>query len=197
MQRIPAPGFWRFLIGLVLMLALLAPQVAAQEHRSAPGFYLINGNIHTGTDVLYLDAKFLGQLGSEAREALDSGIPLSLELQVRVIEPRYWWWDAEVVEFSQRQELRYHALSRRYVVHNRATGDSRTFFRRDVAMTDWTTLEAVPLLRRQQLENGVHYEVQVRVRLDLDSLPHPLRTVAYVSPDWRLVSEWYTWPLEG
>ncbi|MEX0732493.1 MAG: DUF4390 domain-containing protein [Aquisalimonadaceae bacterium] len=197
MRRIPAPGAWLPLFSLVIALALTPPGQAAAQNNSVPGFELLNGNIRTGTDVIYLDGRFTGELGSDAREALDSGIPLTLQLQVRVIRPRRWLWDVDVVEFSQRQELRYHALSRRYVVHNRATGESRTFFRRDVAMAAWTTLESVPLLRRRQLESGQLYEVQVRIRLDLDSLPHPLRTVAFVSPDWRLVSEWYTWPLEG
>lgn len=199
MRRLSAPTSVQCLIGLVLVLALLSPWlVQGAEGDRDPGFYLINGNLRTGTDVIYLDTRFDAELAADAREALQSGIPLTLELQVRVIRPRgWWWWDAELVEFSQRQELRYHALSRRYVVHNRATGESRTFFRRDVAMAAWATLDSVQLLRKQQLADNQQYEVQARVRLDLDSLPHPLRTVAFVSPDWRLVSEWYTWPLEG
>jgi hypothetical protein len=31
--------------------------------------------------------------------------------------------------------------------------------------------------------------------LDIDALPTPLRLLAYLSDDWRLASEWYTWPL--
>lgn len=193
MRHIPAPGTWLAFTGLVLVLLLPPQQVRADEN----GFRLVNGDLRTGTDVVYLDTRFDVRLTDEAREALDSGIPLMLELQVRLIRPRQWWWDAELVRFSQRQELRYHALSRRFVVHNRATGESRTFFRRDVAMAAWATLDSVQVLHREQLDRGERYRVQARAKLDLDALPHPLRTVAFVSPDWRLVSEWYTWPLEG
>lgn len=192
---------WQFPVALrrwlFLPLILVLVSLGGSAWADTPGFSLANGNIRTGTDLLYLDARFDVELGADARDALENGVPLTMELQVRVLRPRRWWWDAEVADFSQRQELRYHALSRRYVIHNRATGDRRTFFRRDVALAAWTTLDTVPLVRRSQLEAGQTYSVEARVRLDLDALPHPLRTVAYVNPNWRLVSEWYTWQLEG
>ncbi len=196
MRHIPATVSWLALLGLSMLMAAW-PVSVLSENSGRAGFTLVSGNIRTGTDVHYLDARYDATLTADANDALDNGVPLTLELQVRVTRPRRWWWDAELVEFSQRQELRYHALSRRYVVHNHATGDRRIFFRRDVAVAAWSTLESVPLLQRRQLEHGQRYEVEARVRLDLDALPHPLRTVAFVSPEWRLVSDWYKWPLEG
>lgn len=192
---------WQFPVAarqwLYLPLLLVVLSLSGSAWAETPGFSLVNGNVRTGSELLFLDARFDVELGNDARDALENGVPLTMELQVRVLRPRRWWWDAQLAEFSQRQELRYHALSRRYVIHNRTTGDRRTFFRRDVALAAWTTLDTVPLVRRSQLEPGQSYTVEARVRLDLDALPHPLRTVAYVNPNWRIVSEWYTWPLEG
>ncbi len=192
---------WQFPVAarqwFYLPLLLVVLSLSGSAWAETPGFSLANGNVRAGSELLFLDARFDVELGNDARDALENGVPLTMELQVRVLRPRRWWWDAQLAEFSQRQELRYHALSRRYVIHNRTTGDRRTFFRRDVALAAWTTLDTVPLVRRSQLEPGQSYTVEARVRLDLDALPHPLRTVAYVNPNWRIVSEWYKWPLEG
>jgi len=199
MQLFPRHGRWLTLLSLATaaLTLLLLSGTGRPAAASDPGFTLMNGNVRTGSQSLFLDTRFSANLTRDARDALDGGVPLTLELQVRIIRPRRWWWDAEVVELTQNQELRYHALSRRFVVHNRNTGERRTYFRRDVALAAWTTMDNVFLINRRNLDPGERYEVQARVRLNLDALPHPLRTVAFVSPDWRLVSEWIIWPIEG
>jgi hypothetical protein len=58
-------------------------------------------------------------------------------------------------------------------------------------------VDALPLIDAQLLDKQDRYEVQLRARLDLDALPRPLRTVAYITPDWRLVSDWYQWRLDS
>jgi hypothetical protein len=35
----------------------------------------------------------------------------------------------------------------------------------------------------------------LKARLDIESLPTPLRALAYVSPEWYLSSRWYKLPL--
>lgn len=191
------PSLPRWLLALVLVAAVCASAAPAWSDR--PGFVLQGSDVRDDNDQVTIDARFEPLLSPEARDALDSGVPLTLQLQVRVIEPggRWWWWDAEVTERNLDIELRYHALSRRYVVINHATDERRTFFRRDVALTAWASATGMPVVHRSQLDSGTRYELQLRARLNVDALPHPLRTVAYVSPEWRLASEWYTWRLDG
>ena len=52
-----------------------------------------------------------------------------------------------------------------------------------------------PFLDQGLLIAGERYEGALRVLLDLEALPAPLRLFAYLSDDWRLSSEWRTWPL--
>ena len=40
------------------------------------------------------------------------------------------------------------------------------------------------------------YWVYLQIRLDIESLPVSLRPVAYLSPQWRLNSDWYLCPLQ-
>lgn len=180
-----------------LLLGALAMLVFPAAAVDSPGIRLLTHDIHESRRELVLDARFRVNLTEEASEALASGVPLTLEVQARVTRPRWWWfWDVELVDITAHYELRYHALSRRYVVHDRQRGERRTFFRQEVAIDAWGTVERLSLLPLRRLSGGEQYHVELRARLDLDELPHPLRTVAYVSPDWRLVSDWYRWPVE-
>ncbi|MFV8836296.1 DUF4390 domain-containing protein [Aquisalimonas sp.] len=182
----------RLSAALLMAMLMWLPAAAHSAGFSLAGSDLRNDDTHT-----YLNARFDVALSREAEEALQSGVPLQLELQIRVTQPRRWWWDAELAEFSVRTELLYHALSRRYVVLNHETGERRTFFRRDAALNAWASVASRKVIAHEQLDSGERYVLHLRARLDTDRLPHPLRTVALVSPEWRLVSEWYTWPLPG
>ncbi len=182
------------LLMLVLLALLLLPPAAAAEDGQ---IRLVNGELRTAGTFLSLDSRFDIMLSAAAEDALTSGVPLTLEVTARVYRPRWWWWwDAELVERTVRVTVLYHALSRRYVVHNDLDNERRTFFRRDMAMAAWGTVVGMRLLQLHRLDGEGDYRVEARARLDLDALPHPLRTVAYVSPEWRLVSDWYTWPVE-
>ncbi len=176
------------------LLALLAAEVVSGSEDGS--IRLVHGELRTGSLFLSVDSYFDVQLSDEALGALNSGVPLTLEVTARVIRPRWWWWDAELAERNVRTSLRYHALSRRYVVHNHLDDERRTFFRRDMATSAWGRVAGLRLVQMQRLDPDAEYLVEVRARLDLDALPHPLRTVAYVSPEWRLVSDWYSWPVE-
>ncbi len=183
-------GLGALLLGALLLLAF---PVGAD----GPGIRLVSHDVRESSRDLVLDARFRVELTDEAREALASGVPLTLEVQARVTRPRWWWfWDSELTEITAHYQLRYHALSRRYVVHDRQSGERRTFFRQEVAMDAWGTVERLSLLPLRRLSRGEIYHLELRARLDLDKLPHPLRTVAFVSPEWRLVSDWYRWPVD-
>jgi hypothetical protein len=47
----------------------------------------------------------------------------------------------------------------------------------------------------QELRDGRRYTVRLRGRLDIESLPTPVRLLAYVSSAWDMDNEWYKWRL--
>jgi hypothetical protein len=51
------------------------------------------------------------------------------------------------------------------------------------------------LLTDQALESELNYEIRLRGSLDIESLPTPVRLIAYVSSAWDMMSKWYSWPL--
>ena len=183
---------WPRLIGLWLL-------VSAQGCWAGPGggvFSISEARSLLVDGVLRVSAQVDFQLGDQAKEALNSGVPLVLELKVEVREGRQWMWDALVGDLRQRHEVRYHALSRQYVVRNVATGVRQSFYRLDDALRAVGTVYDLPVLDQKLLNPALPHTVRLRAGLDIESLPTPVRLWAYVSRDWGIESEWHEWPLE-
>jgi len=185
----------RVLIPMLVFCLLVWPLAARAQDE--PAFRVVGGNVSIDDGVVYLSAHIDLDLSAEAVRALENGVPLTIELQIAVTRPRWWWFDEDVAYLTQRYRIRFHALSRRYVLTSLNSGESRSYNSRDAVLERLGELKALPLLDRGLLEPGETYQVGLRARLDLDALPRPLRASAYVSPQWRLVSDWFTWQLSS
>jgi hypothetical protein len=149
---------------------------------------LVGGVYRISADVDY-------ELGPQARQALESGVPLVLELQVEVFQRRDWLWDEVVADVRQRHELRYHALSRRYLITNVASGAQASYARLSDALEAIGTVYDLPILDQRLLSSPADHRIRIRAGLDIEALPTPIRLWAYVSSDWRVDSPWYEWSL--
>lgn len=147
-------------------------------------------------DVYLLDADIDFHFSAAALEALNNGIPLVLEIQIKVERRRGWMWDDTIAALSQRYSLQYHALSDRYVAHNVNTGQRQSFTTLDDALYVLGTVREFPMLDRRLLDADGEYQASVRAGLVVEQLPTPMRLWAYASDQWRLDSAWYSWPLQ-
>jgi len=185
-------------VAWLIVLCLCAPGLAAQEERgSAPRrFSVLHADTTLVDGVYLLNARVDYPLGEAVVEALQSGVTLTLLLEIEVERERTLLWDAELTRLSQRYELRYHALTRRYLVKNLSTGVQQAFPAQEAALSALGEVKDVPLLDEHLLTPGANYNARLRARLDHSSLPAPLRLTALLSPAWQTSSEWYTWPLQ-
>ena len=53
----------------------------------------------------------------------------------------------------------------------------------------------LPIIDAALLDQDVRYAVSIRAVLDQNTLPGPLRMIAFWSSGFRLESEWYVWKL--
>jgi len=137
-----------------------------------------------------LDVRVQQDLGlsSQAREALEHGVTLTIRLEVKLyhdhsmVVPRH---DA------RRFQLRYLPLSERYQLLVEETGELRVFsrLRHMLAAMDALTVS----LSTGLLPSG-SYELRTRVSLDESLLPTPMQLPAWFSSQWRHDSEWSVWP---
>lgn len=179
---------------LVWLALLWGPLLWVAEARAA-GFEVLAASTRLESGVYRLEAKIEYHFSNPALEALQNGVPLNVELDMEVRRRRAWVWDETVYSLTQRFRLEYHTLSRQYLVSNLNSGERRGFSGRAAALKFMGQISDFPFLDQGLLASNERYEAALRARLDIESLPAPLRLFAYLSDDWRLASEWYAWPL--
>lgn len=181
-------GYWSS--GFILLWSLLGLLPAW-----ASGFEVISASTRLEGGVYRLNAQIEYHFSKPALEALQNGVPLIVELEMAVRRRRAWVWDETVYTLSQRFRLEYHTLSRQYLVRNLNSGVRDGFATIKAALQFIGQITDFPFLDKGLLASKESYEGALRAWLDIESLPAPLRLLAYLSEDWRLTSEWYTWPL--
>lgn len=174
------------------------PPPTAVGQEDDPGFFEVRSAMAELRDgVYYLNARIAYRLSTEAIDALHSGVPLGLRLDVEIIHPRRWWFDDDSVALRQSYQLDYHAVSERYIVQNVNSGDQASFASLLSALEYIGRVERLPLIDTAVLEDDRGYYVRMRASLDQEQFPGPLRLLAFWRRDWSIASEWYRWPLRN
>lgn len=145
--------------------------------------YQLNANIHY-------------RFSSEALDALDNGVPLVVELAIEIERKRDYVWNDTVASLRQRYQLSYEALTQRYVVTNLNSGADNYYGSRAAAIDALGDVAHLPILDAGLLSPDEHYIVNLQASLALDALPVPMRVLGYFSSNWRISSEWVSWPLQ-
>ncbi len=131
-----------------------------------------------------------------ALEALDNGVPLTIDTHIKIRREGAWIWEENLLDLHQLLLIRYQPLSRLYQVVSLPDGHKQSFVTRAAAVGALGEINGLPLLRQDRLEQDEVYLMHIRVSLDIEALPLPLRPVAYLKPSWDLSSGWTKWPLE-
>jgi hypothetical protein len=181
-----------------LFLLLLALSPLGAWAQADPGRFDVRAATSSLSDgVWYLNARIEYRLSAETREALEAGVPLTIRLEVVLIENRRWWLDDAVAELRQTYRLEYHALSERYLLHNLNSGELTSFATLFSALNFLGRVQDLPLIDAALISPSAEYLVRLRAVLATEEFPGPLRLLAFWRRDWSLRSEWYTWPLQG
>lgn len=163
---------------------------------AAEGFDVTDVRTRLVDGTYIMDAEIDYAFSERALEALDNGVPLTLEVHIQVRPEDDWIWDNSLVDQRLRYRIRYKPLSERYLVSRLPGENGRTYVTREAAVTALGEIKGLPLLDRTRLEPEQAYEVQIRASLDIEELPLPLRPMAYLYPSWKQSSEWTKWPLK-
>jgi len=180
------------LLSCLALLGLLLPVSV-----SASDYAFVIQSIHTNLyqDVYQLDARVEYRFSDEALSALTNGVPLLIMMDIEVVQQRDWWFNKTIAELEQGYLLLYHALSEQFIIHNLNSGTQENYSSLNVALKTLGHIEHLPLIDSKLLKKNTRYMVRIRTWLDIESLPTPMRPLAYISDDWRLNSAWVTEPL--
>jgi len=183
-------GAWLRLLALFMLLAL--PPFSAQ----AEEFSISGLQAHKVDDAYLMDATIEYRFTEQALEALENGVPLTLEVHIQLRREGAWLWESDLLDVRLRYQILYQALHGLYRVTDLMSGSQQHFATRQAALTALGSIRNVRLIEAGRLTPGERYRLSLRSSLDIEALPLPLRPMAYLSPAWNLSSEWSLWHLE-
>lgn len=142
---------------------------------------------------LYVNADMDLSLNNKVEEALTKGIPINILIEVRLKRPRKILWDETIGSWSISRKLSYHALSSQYLVSTVGDSQIESFTSLSQALRSAGSLVDQEFQMNHFPGKNEKYLLEMRVSLNIESLPAPLRPVAYTSLAWHLNSGWSQW----
>jgi len=143
----------------------------------------------------FIDAAVNYEFTDTVIEALENGVPITVDIHFQVRRADAWIWEKDIVDMHRRRQLRYLPLSESYEVTDIDNKQIKLYFSRLAAIDALGAVKNVKVVDDSQLESGEIYLMEIRSTLDIESLPVPLRPRAYMSSDWKLSSEWSQWQI--
>lgn len=138
-----------------------------------------------------LDVRFEQKLkfSEEARNALEHGVPLTVEVELILKDSSS---QTRVGNAAENYEIRYLPLSEHYQVSRLQEDMVKTFPRLRHVLAELTNVEL-------SVDTGAlpagEYELLARSHLDHNRMPPPMRLPALFSSEWNHDSTWTAWPL--
>jgi hypothetical protein len=142
-------------------------------------------------DVYVLEANIDISFDADIEEAINKGVPLNFLYEFQVVSPRKYWFDDEIVTISQNVTLRFHALTKQYLVIR--PGHQSSFLSLAEAKQSLMRINDWKVLEKSMVEKNESYKAKLLVRLDQNKLPPPLQVEAIGSENWNLKSQKYEW----
>ena len=187
--------FRHALLALAAMLAL--GTALAQDNLEREGYFEVRSASTEVIDGVHtLDARLQLVLSSEALRALESGVTLTIELQLQVIRVRGLLPDDVEAELAVRYELEYSPVSQRYIVRNLNAGDQESFATLYSALNSLGRVQGLPVIDDAVLDPDADYRIRTRAMLNMQQYPAALRILFFWRGEWQLESEWFEWLLE-
>jgi hypothetical protein len=181
----------------VVAALLLVAQAWAQSPIERQGYFEVRSASTTLENGVYrLDARLQLVLSTDALEALNAGVPLTIELQTQIIRVRRFYLDEVEADLATRFELEYRPLSQRYIVRNLNSGDQSSFATLFSALNTHGRITSLPVIDAALLDPDSGYRIRVRAMLQTQQYPAPLRLLFFWRSEWHLQSEWYEWILK-
>ena len=143
-----------------------------------------------------LDARLQLFLSDEALNALNSGVPLTIELIIEFIRVRRFMPDDKEIELSFQFELEYKPLSQRYIVRDTVNDTQDSYATLFSALNRLGRIQNLFLVNDNELSNDSSYRMRLQALLSTKQYSAPLRMLFFWRSQWDIKSEWYEWQLQ-
>lgn len=159
----------------------------------AEGISVREAVVVAAEDGYFMNAEFDLELTTVLEEALTHGVPLTFQVTLDIIEPRWYWFNKEVVTLRQERRLSFNPLTRAYRF---SIGSLYLSFNSlQDALQSLARLNHVHIAGAGSLKKGNRYEARLQMKLDVSQLPKPFQVDALSSNDWNLSSRVFDWKI--
>ncbi len=135
------------------------------------------------------------ELTDYLRDALINGVTLNSRVQFRLGKHSSWWFNKDTAILTVNYQLKYHALSRHYVLSRNDTNEHWNFSSLSAALRKLGELRLYTLPDiSASLDDGEFYIFAIADMVPA-TLRLPLRIQSIFSDQNRLTSEGVMWPL--
>ena len=169
--------------------------VCTNEIVYADGVNINSTNTYIDNNIFYLDASYKLNLTKESYKALRQGISFEIHTDFQLLEKRKWLWNKIVFKKKLIHKLEHKPLTKNFLITNLNSGIVNYYKNLDAAVNAIGNISKLRLFDKNKLQNNIKYLARIRLYLDIDSLPSPLRPRAYFSSDWNISSQWYRWEI--
>lgn len=129
------------------------------------------------------------------RNALLNGVTLNARVQFRLGQHRSWWFNKDKPLVTVQYQLKYHALSRRYLLTRQDTNEHWNFNTLTATLRKLSELRKYNLPKVSGVKKGDDYYILAIADLVPESLRLPLRLQSLFSDKYSITSEGVFWPL--
>lgn len=134
------------------------------------------------------------ELSKAAREALRSGVELTITVDLRFTR-RYRWFARELYTDHYHWRIAYQPLSRHYRLTSPLDDQVVNLPHLSQVSEELTTPRWYPTRTQSKTLGSDRYQLQTRARLNRLQLPGPLQLPALFSRQWLLTTSWQPIPV--
>lgn len=190
------PHFPAFLLRTVFLIVLFASTFAGTSVATAADKvdfkdFKIQGKTPQYHVLTRVDYKLTDYLS----KALLNGVTLNAHVQFRLGQHRSWWFNKDKPLLTVQYQLKYHALSRRYLLTRKDTNEHWNFNSLAGTLRKLGELRKYKLPPLPQIKEGEDYYILAVADMVPATLKLPLRLQSLFSDEFSISSEGVFWPL--
>lgn len=184
----------RFFITSSVFIVLLCT-VCFTSANSRDNITVSNLSVSVVEEKIQVDCEVSYGVHSQVKEALSNGIEMTFALEIELRQQNLAWLDPRIGVIQREFKIKYHALSKQYVMREEGSHMERSFPDLYSAFYYQRQLHNAELASASVLNEQQIFYLRARARLVSEKLPLPLRIKSYLSANWRPSSGWTIWPV--
>lgn len=156
--------------------------------------YIKHAELVQNQQISFLNARVDYYLNDDIIEALNNGITLTFSATLVITENRNWLWNKRLATYVFPYRIKFHTLSQTYQVIDATNNRKQVFSGLTPALHALGTVSDLTL-NNFSIDSTKKLSAKLGVSINIETLPLPMRPLAYVTPNWHIQINSYQWPL--